>query len=120
MPDIRKEEVVLLINKIAAAWNREDLEAVCELYVSDATYLTESGMTTGREQILERYRTAYTAKAMGTLSLRILEFRSGRIMASAILEWRLVTADGKTRSGMSMIVVEPRGEDLFVVQDASL
>ncbi len=67
-------EVEELIAEQAAAWNRGDLEAFASCYHRDAVFVSSSGLTRGREALLERYRRRYPDRqAMGRLTLEILE-----------------------------------------------
>ncbi len=129
-------EVVGLLDEQAAAWNRGDLEAFCAVYAGDAVFVTPSGLTSGREAVLERYRTRYpTTDAMGTLSLDPVEVRldwgpgvtmlgdvaPSRIHgASVVARWTLARADGSADSGLTLLVLHRFGARWLIVQDASM
>jgi hypothetical protein len=52
----------------AASWNRGDLETFTSVYAEVAAFLTPSGVTHGRQAVLDRYRKRYPDRAaMGTL-----------------------------------------------------
>ncbi|HEX3127310.1 MAG TPA: polysaccharide deacetylase family protein [Thermoanaerobaculia bacterium] len=70
------EEVRTLIKTQVEAWNRGDLEAFTSGYAEDAAFLSPSGLTRGRAEVLARYRKRYPdRKAMGRLSLEPIEMR---------------------------------------------
>jgi ketosteroid isomerase-like protein len=70
-------EVEELIARQAAAWNRGDLESFASCYHEDAVFISSSGLTRGREALLQRYRRRYPDRqAMGRLTLEILEIHS--------------------------------------------
>jgi len=122
------------------AWNRGDLAAFTAVYAEDAAFLSSTGLTRGRQQVLERYRRRYPdRKAMGTLSLEVLETRilsaeeaasphaGGRPCRipglSVVARWRLAypdQPDKKTAEGLTLLVFKPRGEGWEIVQDASM
>ncbi len=138
---VREEkEVQLAVSDLlktqAEAWNRGDLEAFCSAYTDDAAFVTPKGLTRGRSAVLERYRASYPDKAaMGWLSFQFLEVkpvrgmevsllgdaRPGRIHAvTVIARWSLTGADGKTRSGLTLLVLHRAGDSWRIVQDASM
>ena len=70
-------EIEKLLAEQSAAWNRGDLDAFCAVYAEDATFLTPTGVTKGRAEVLARYRKKYPdAAARGTLSLEPFEWRA--------------------------------------------
>src|SRR3954470_137532 len=120
--------VEALLKTQAEAWNRGDLEAVTAVYAADASFLTPTGFTQGRRQVLEHYRRRYPdRKAMGTLSLEIIEVRPAqgievtpladarpsRVHAvSVAARWRLAYSDQpdkKTAEGLTLLVLRQRG-----------
>jgi ketosteroid isomerase-like protein len=119
----------------AAAWNRGDLDAFCSDYAEDALFASPSGLTRGRREVLARYKKKYPDRAaMGTLSFEIVEIRltSGmdptilgdarpsRIQgASLVAKWKLAHA-GTAATGLTQLVLRPRGEGWEIVQDASM
>ena len=84
-----------LLREQSAAWNRGDLDAFCSVYASDATFITPTGSTRGRQAVLDRYRKKYVDKeGMGSLSLDIEEVRSlPSSGASVIARWTLTWPD---------------------------
>ena len=131
-----REQVTQLLEAQAAAWNRGDLAEFCSAYDGDASFLTPSGLTHGRQAVLERYRTRYpTRDAMGTLSLVPVEFREawgneatllGDAMpsrvhgVSVVARWTLRAADGSERTGLTLLVLLRRSGRWAIVQDASM
>ena len=127
--------IAALLDRSAAAWNRGDLEAFCSDYAEDALFVTPNGTTRGRAAVLSRYRDKYRDRAaMGTLSFEMLEVRLTSGMAVSILggvrpaapqgaslvaRWSLAFAD-TTASGLTLLVLRPRGQGWEIVQDASM
>lgn len=112
--------VTQMLERQAAAWNRGDLEAFCAVYAEDATFVSPSGVTRGRAEILARYQKKYdTAEKRGRLSFEVLETRTRGAAASVALRWRIERKDTEA-SGHSLIVLF-RGESGWrIVQDASM
>jgi uncharacterized protein (TIGR02246 family) len=131
--------VEALLRTQSDAWNRGDLETFTSVYAEDASFLSPTGLTQGRQQVLERYRRRYPdRKAMGTLSLKILEVRPAQgIEATAMgdtrpsrvhavsvaARWRLAypdQPDKKTAEGLTLLVLRRHGDSWEIVQDASM
>ena len=131
-----REEIEQLLQTQAAAWNREDLDAFCSVYAEEVAFVSSTGLTRGRQKILDRYRIRYQeTDAMGTLSLEVLEVnlasgievsmlgdsRPSRIHgASAVARWRIAYTDKEDLSGMTLLVLRPDGDRWLIVQDASM
>lgn len=49
-------EVEGVLGQQQGAWNRGDLMAFTAVYAEDATFVSPSGLTHGREEVLQRYR----------------------------------------------------------------
>ncbi len=127
-----EEAVKALLTTQSAAWNRGDLEGFTAVYAEDASFVSPTGLTHGRRQVLERYRHRYPDKeAMGTLTLDVLETRTFPAKnkscditgVSVAARWRLVYPDQpekKTAEGSTLLVLRPRGSSWEIVQDASM
>jgi peptidoglycan/xylan/chitin deacetylase (PgdA/CDA1 family)/ketosteroid isomerase-like protein len=118
------------------AWNRGDLDAFCAGYDEDALFISPSGSTQGRDEILGRYRKRYTDReAMGTLSFEILEMRPvqgveismlgdsrpGRVhTVSVAARWSLTYPDREEAAGLTLIVLQRRGDGWSIIHDASM
>jgi peptidoglycan/xylan/chitin deacetylase (PgdA/CDA1 family)/ketosteroid isomerase-like protein len=130
------DEVRKLIETQTAAWNRGDLEAFTAAYAEDATFLSPTGLTRGRGEVLARYRKRYPdGKAMGKLRLDPIEMRPAagteftlvggarpsRVHGvSVAARWELSYPDKEPASGLTLIVFR-RGRDGWeIVQDASM
>ena len=59
----QETKVRAVLDEQAAAWSRGDLEAFCAIYADDATFVSPSGLTSGRQAVLERYRKKYVDRA---------------------------------------------------------
>lgn len=131
--------VEALLKTSSEAWNRGDLDTFTSFYAEDATFLSTTGLTQGRQQVLERYRRRYAdRKAMGTLSLEAIEMRPvqgievtplddarpSRIHAvSVAARWKLAWPDQpgkKTAEGLTLLVLRRHGDSWEIVQDASM
>lgn len=131
-----RRDVAAALDRQVQAWNRGDLEAFVSVYAEDASFVSPSGLTLGRQAVLDRYRKRYPDKAaMGTLSLEVLETRfasgiegsmlgdavvSGIHGASVIARWTLAYPDKPAASGLTLLVLRPRGDGWAIVQDASM
>jgi peptidoglycan/xylan/chitin deacetylase (PgdA/CDA1 family) len=130
----------------AAAWNRGDLLGFCAHYAEDAAFVSPSGLTRGRDDVLRRYRARYKDRsAMGQLSLEAVELRllhgtERSLMgdarpgafhgASLVARWTLHfpdRPDAKPATGLTLLVMRPRrlsvlGEssEWEIIQDASM
>lgn len=132
------EEVRTLIKTQVEAWNRGDLEAFTASYAEDATFLSPSGLTRGRDEVLARYRKRYPdRKAIGRLSLEPIEMRPAagteftelggarpsRVHGvSVAARWEISYPDepGKApASGLTLIAFRRTRDGWEIVQDAS-
>jgi uncharacterized protein (TIGR02246 family) len=128
-----EDAVRTLLVTQSAAWNRGDLEAFTAVYAEDAAFLSPTGLTRGRQQVLARYRKRYPdRKAMGTLSLNVVETRPFQANAgppcqvpglSVAARWKLAypgQPDKKTAEGLTLLVLRHRGKTWEIVEDASM
>jgi len=115
-------EIRKLLNGQAAAWTRGDLPAFCAVYADDATFISPSGLTTGRQAVLDRYRKKYVDKAgMGSLSLEVLEVRTLHAgSASVAARWTLTWPDKPLASGLTLLVFKKTQGGWRILQDASM
>jgi peptidoglycan/xylan/chitin deacetylase (PgdA/CDA1 family) len=131
--------VAALLKTQSDAWNRGDLDAFTAVYAEDASFLSPTGLTQGRQQVLERYRRRYPDRqAMGHLTLEVIETRPvqgveftaggdarpGRVHGvSLAARWKLAYPDqpGKPAAeGLTLLVLHRRGDSWEIVQDASM
>jgi peptidoglycan/xylan/chitin deacetylase (PgdA/CDA1 family) len=134
-----RSAVEALLKVQSEAWNRGDLDAFTAVYAEDASFVSPSGLTQGRRQVLERYRKRYPdRKAMGTLTLEVQEVRPvqgtevtplgdarpGRVHGlSMVARWKLAypgQPDKKTAEGLTLLVFRRQGDTWEIVQDASM
>jgi uncharacterized protein (TIGR02246 family) len=120
--DAVRRAVAAVIERQVAAWNRGDLQAFVSLYAEDAVFVSPTGLTRGRQAVLDRYRKRYPDKAaMGTLKLEIVETRVGGAGgASLVARWSLAYPDKPTASGLTLLVLHARSDGWLIVQDASM
>jgi peptidoglycan/xylan/chitin deacetylase (PgdA/CDA1 family) len=131
-------EVRTMIQTQVEAWNRGDLEAFTSGYAEDAAFLSPSGLTRGRGEVLARYRKRYPdRKAIGRLSLEPIEMRPAagteftelggarpsRVHGvSVAARWEIAYPEepGKEpASGLTLIVFRRTRDGWEIVQDAS-
>jgi uncharacterized protein (TIGR02246 family) len=121
-----RKAVAAVLERQTAAWNRGDLQDFVSVYAEDATFVSPTGLTRGRQAVLERYRKRYPDKAaMGTLTLEVLEDRVARggggiQAASVVARWTLAYPDKPAATGLTLLVLHPRGASWAIVQDASM
>jgi uncharacterized protein (TIGR02246 family) len=130
-----EDAVKALLATQSAAWNRGDLVAFTTVYAEDAAFLSPTGLTHGRQQVLARYQKRYPdKKAMGTLHLEVVEARSFESTGAAgsgcqvagvsvAARWELAypdQPDRKTAQGLTLIVFRHLRETWEIVQDASM
>ena len=118
-PDL---EIRKVLADQSAAWTRGDLEAFCAIYADDATFISPSGLTKGRQAVLDRYRKKYVDKAgMGSLTLEIEEVRAeGAASASVVARWTLTWPDKPKAEGLTLLVLWMTPHGWRIVQDASM
>lgn len=125
-----------LLREQSEAWNRGDLEAFCSVYADDATFSSPTGLTRGREAVLERYRKRYPdSAAMGRLTLDVDVFEPvwgmevdlagdavpGSIHGASIAaRWTLDYADRPAATGRTLLVLRRTRTGWVIVQDASM
>jgi uncharacterized protein (TIGR02246 family) len=116
------EEIRTLLTAQAAAWNRGDLESFCSVYSDDALFLTPSGLTKGRQAVLDRYQKKYPdAAARGTLSFEVVDVRRiGDAGASVVARWKLAREAKPVADGLTLLSFERRGTAWRIVHDASM
>jgi peptidoglycan/xylan/chitin deacetylase (PgdA/CDA1 family)/ketosteroid isomerase-like protein len=134
-----RSAVEALLKTQSDAWNRGDLDTFTSVYAEDASFLSPTGLTQGRQQVLERYHRRYPDRqAMGTLSLEVIEVhpaqgveftalgdaRPSRVHGlSVAARWKLAypdQPDKKTAEGLTLLVLRRHGDSWEIVQDASM
>ena len=109
------------LNEQAGAWNRGELETFTASYADDATFISPTGVTRGRDQVLARYKKRYPDKAaMGTLSFEFLDTRVSAGAVSITAKWNLSYPNKPPATGHTLVVLHPRASSWMVVQDASM
>jgi uncharacterized protein (TIGR02246 family) len=121
-PPAPDAEIRTLLHDQAAAWNRGDLPAFCSVYSDDATFISPSGLTKGRQAVLDRYQKKYVDKAgMGSLTLEVLEVRSLNAgSASLVARWTLTWPDKPRAEGLTLLVFTKTKAGWRILQDASM
>ena len=121
-PPPPRAEIATLLHDQAAAWTRGDLDSFCAVYADDASFISPSGLTKGREAVLLRYRKKYVDKAgMGSLTLDIEEVRAASASsASVVARWTLTWPDKPKAEGLTLLVLWKSAEGWRIVQDASM
>jgi uncharacterized protein (TIGR02246 family) len=118
---VPSQDIRAFLNEQAAAWNKGDLETFTSSYAEDATFISPSGVTRGRSDVLARYKKRYPDKvAMGTLSFEFIETRTAPGAVSVTAKWTLTYPNRPAVSGHTLLVLHPRGTSWMIVQDASM
>src|SRR5205823_6032006 len=113
------DDVKALLQKQIEAWNKGDLDAFAEGYADDATFISPSGLTQGKEQVVARYKKRYPdRKAMGTLSFEYVELRPGHQVTSLVARWKLSYPDKPEAKGLTLLVLHASGDSWRIVEDA--
>jgi peptidoglycan-N-acetylglucosamine deacetylase len=131
-----RSAVAAVLAEQAAAWSRGDLEAFCSVYADDAVFVSPSGLTKGRQAVLERYKSRYASpQAMGALTLEPLDVREAwgnevspfgdalpsRTHAVTIAaRWTLRREGENDSTGLTLLVLQRRAGKWVIVQDASM
>ena len=120
--DETRKALAAVLDRQVQAWNRGDLEGFVSVYAEDAAFVSPTGLTRGRQAVLERYRKRYPDKAaMGRLSLETVETRlAGAQAASVVARWTLAYPDKPAASGLTLLVLHRSGDRWLIVQDASM
>ena len=128
--------VAAVLAEQMAAWSRGDLETFCAVYADDAVFVSPTGLTQGRQAVLDRYRARYTsAQAMGTLTLEPLDVReawgnevspfgdalpSRTHAVTIVARWTLRREGESDSTGLTLLVLQRRAGKWVIVQDASM
>lgn len=116
-----QEEIVRLVAAQAAAWSRGDLKAFVSVYAPDAVFVTATGVTKGRDQVLARYQQKYPdPKAMGQLKLEPVDVRTSADAVTVAAKWTLSYPDKAAATGHTVIVFMALKEGWRIVHDASM
>ena len=122
-------EARTLLETQASAWNRGDLEAFCSVYVDDALFVTPSGLTKGRAEVLARYKSRYPdAAARGTLSFEVLSVDvlapappgDGAKAIAVVARWTIARAGKPPASGLTLLNLVRSPAGWRIVHDASM
>jgi ketosteroid isomerase-like protein len=130
------EEVETLIEAQVAAWNSGDLEGFTSVYSEDCKFLSPTGLTQGRQQVLDRYVRRYPDQAaMGTLRFEFIEMvpmtmevrslmgllkKEGIGGMTVAARWYLSYPDREAASGLTLIVFKRLAGGWQIIQDASM
>ena len=114
-------EVLALLDRQAQAWSRGDVAAFCSIYADDAVFVSPSGVTKGRAEVLARYQKQYpTPAAMGKLTLSPLDVRAGADTVSVAAKWTLEYPDKPAATGSTVVVFRRLEGQWRIVHDASM
>ena len=114
-------EVLALLERQSAAWSKGDLDAFCSIYADDAVFVSPSGVTRGRAEVLARYKKKYpTAAAMGKLTLSPIDVRESTDAVSVAAKWTLEYPDKPAATGHTVVVFRRTQNQWRIVHDASM
>ncbi|MEM7051497.1 MAG: polysaccharide deacetylase family protein [Acidobacteriota bacterium] len=134
------DEVKAFLLEQADAWNRGDLETFTRSYAEDARFVSPSGLTLGRAEVLARYQRRYPDRsAMGHLTFEFhhVGLHSGTEVsllgdavpsrvhgATVVAKWMLGYPDDAERddaSGLTLIVLRRSLNGAWeITEDASM
>ena len=119
---VARSEVESRLNAQRDAWNRGDLAGFCADYAEDAVFLSPSGVTRGRADVLARYLKKYGGKpeTMGTLDFEKLDVKFSGGSVSLAMRWKLTWKDRPAASGLTLIVWVKFSGEWKLAQDASM
>jgi peptidoglycan/xylan/chitin deacetylase (PgdA/CDA1 family) len=131
-----RDAIHALLAQQAKDWNRGELQGFYEVYAEDATFVTPTGVTRGRAEVLSRDSKLYPDRGyMGTLSFEIQEIRlakgiefssfgdalPSRVHGISVLVRRtLKHPDMPPVTGLSLLVLHRKGDGWEIVEDASM
>jgi uncharacterized protein (TIGR02246 family) len=120
------DEVKAALSQQSAAWSRGDIDGFCRSYAEDAVFVSPSGITRGRQAVLDRYKKRYpTADEMGALTLEVVDARffghepkpEG---ATVMARWTLSYKTKPAASGLTLVVLKRQEQGWQILQDASM
>jgi uncharacterized protein (TIGR02246 family) len=131
-----REQIAAILDQQAADWNRGDLAAFTAVYDEDAVFVSPTGVTRGRNAVLDRYRQRYPdPAAMGRLQLEVVDVKDvwgpeitplgdatpgGVHGASVVARWTLRKDGAPPSAGHTLIVLRRTGSAWRIVHDASM
>lgn len=114
-------EVLALLERQSAAWSKGELDAFCSVYADDAVFVSPSGVTKGRAEVLARYKKKYpTSAAMGKLTLSAIDVRETADAVSVAAKWTLEYPDKPAATGHTVVVFKRIAGQWKIVHDASM
>jgi len=130
------DEIESLLRAQLAAWNSGDLEGFTSIYDETCIFLSPSGLTRGRAEVLARYRRNYPDRAtMGSLDFEFIEMvpmsmevaslfglvtSEGITGVTVAARWHITRPEGEDSSGLTLIVFRRTAEGWRIIQDASM
>jgi uncharacterized protein (TIGR02246 family) len=122
VPRGHQAEVTALMQHQVNAWNTGDLQGFCASYLDDATFVTPSGVTRGRAEVLARYIKKYGTQrsGMGHLELVPFDVREAEGAVSIAARWTLTWADKPEASGSTVVVFLLTPDGWRIAHDASM
>ena len=130
------DEIESLLRAQLAAWNNGDLEGFTSVYDETCIFLSPSGLTRGRAEVLARYQRNYPDRAtMGSLDFEFIEMVPMSMEVASLLglitsegiagvtvaaHWRITRTEGEDSSGLTLIVFRRTAEGWRIIQDASM
>lgn len=114
-------EVTAVLTRQAGAWNHGDLDGFCRAYAADAVFVSPSGVTKGRDEVLARYKKKYPdEQAMGKLALEPIDVRVNGDSATVAAKWTLSYPDRPAATGHTVVVLIRDNGRWRIVHDASM
>lgn len=131
-----REQVEKLLVDQSAAWTRGDIDAFCSVYADDTLFVAPTGVTQGRQAVVERYKKRYpTTDDMGALTLTIQQIApidgleismlddavpSDIHGVTVVARWELKRPAKEDLSGSTLLVLQRRAGKWWITRDASM
>jgi uncharacterized protein (TIGR02246 family) len=121
--DSARDEILMMMTRSAAAWNRGDLHAFVSDYdsVQAATFIGRDGVIRGRAAIREQYAPRFAPGGQrDSLSFENIEVDLlAPDAANVIAYYRLMRGDSTTARGPTSLVMRKRGNRWKITHDHS-
>lgn len=121
--DSARNEILMMMTRAAAAWNRGDLNAFVSDYdsVQAATFIGRNGVVRGRDVIREQYASRFAAGGRrDSLSFENVEVDLlAPDAANVIAYYRLMRGDSTISRGPTSLVMRKRGNTWKITHDHS-
>ncbi len=117
------DQILGMLDRQTAAWNRGDLEAFMDGYWENDSlmFIGKSGVTYGWQNTLENYKKGYPSRdAMGKLSFNILHVnRLSKDYYSVVGKWHLSRVIGDLEGHYTLLIRKIKGKWVIISDHSS-